>query len=67
MFQKRHYEALAERIRTHHPKQFIGASHSKSVLIANVVAGLVTDLANMLEKDNPGFKREMFIRKCGWH
>lgn len=56
-FQTRHYNKLAMAIR----------NHIDWDCDINVISRLVTTIADMLEKDNPNFSREKFIRRCGWH
>lgn len=64
-FQKRHYDKLAKAIRNHEWKE--PETNIKRLVYANGIAGLVTSIADMLERDNANFDRGHFIRRCGWH
>ncbi len=69
-FQSRHHEAIAEVIRNHRladTTSFGIGRELYNTIQSNTMAHLASTLADMFEKDNPNFKREKFIRRCGWH
>jgi hypothetical protein len=65
-FSKRHYVKLSEvlRVKLTHARMDDDDPYSVNVR-TSVALGIITETADMLQRDNPAFDRERFMNACG--